>query len=160
DTRNNLILETTKFDNKIANVTKRKFNELNQKIEEVTIQENIDRFPNQQPVRYDTSSVSFHYDIHGNLVKEFYRDNKHEIVETLTTIFSGNQKTLTYGISPDGDTTLIFNFVNNGDLITEIRHDKVNPSLQDTIIYNGDKIIQSLLIDADRNHRRKETYRY
>ncbi len=173
DEKNNLILETDKFENVVSTIIKTDYNSNNQKIQETTIQKSLEDIPknwnldsavahhnDKQAPHYDTSIIGFEYDIKGKLTKQFYKNSNKEIVETLTTLFSNRQKTLTFGISSNGDTTSICNYEKQGNLIAEIRHDKINPFSIDTSLYDGSKVIQTVFIDRKINFRRKETYKY
>ena len=82
------------------------------------------------------------------------------IVQTLTTLFSGSDKTLTFGINTKADTISITHFKKNGNFITEINQDKINILYTHTNLYDGDKLIEAVSIDKRMNFNRKETYKY
>ena len=170
DAKNNLILETDKIENVVNKIVRTNYNNNNQKIKETIIwlspeallkDLNLDTtialHNNKQVSRYDTSSSEFEYDSKGNLIKQFYKNSSNDIVETLTTLFSGNQKTFTFGIDPKGDTTTVFSYEKRGNLIAEIIRDSFST---ETNLYDGSKIIQTVFIGKERNYRRKDTYKY
>lgn len=173
DAKNNLALVTEKFENVVSKIIRNTYNDKNQKIEEMKIQKGVEEHPegwnldsavahhgDKTIPHYDTSIISYQYDKNGKLLNKIYRNSNHEIVETITTLYSGNQKTLTYGINEKGDTVSITNYKQKGNLMTEINHDKNNLLYTDTNLYDGDKLIEAVSIDKRTNFNRKETYKY
>lgn len=173
DAINNLILIIEKFENVVSKIIKNTYNDKNKKIEEMTIQKGFEETPegwnldsavahhgDKKIPHYDTSIISYQYDTKGNSINKIYKNSSYEIVETFTTLYSNNQKTLTYGINEKGDTISITNYKQNGNFITEINHDKINLLYTNTNLYDSDKLVESVSIDKRTNFNRKETYKY
>lgn len=173
DGRNNPTLETDKSFGETTEIIKTRYNDSSQKIEETTISR-VPEIPSESstlesavankdvkkraPV-YDTSSIAFEYDHKGNLIKQFYKNSKQEIVETVWTIYSNTRKVKGFGIYSNGDTSSIINFKYQGNLVTEIRSSK-NPILfNDTSLYDTKKIVMHTYID-NSNNKMKKTYKY
>ena len=168
DAKNNLALITEKFENVVSKIIKNTYSDQNQKIEEIKIQKrfeehaeggNLDSAIAHQGDRknpsYDTSIILYRYDVKGNLTDKIYKNSTHYV-----TLYSHNKKTLIYGINQKRDTISVTNYKRNGNLITEIIHDKKNILYTDTNLYHGDKLIESVSIDIRMNFKRRETYKY
>lgn len=173
DAKNNLVLMTEKFENVVSKIIRNSYNDKNQKIEEIKIQKGFEEHPEGWNLdssvahhgdkiipHYDTSIISYQYDKNGKPINKIYKNSSLEIVETVTTLYSDNQKMLTFGINEKGDTVSITNYKQKGNLITEINHDKNNLLYTNTNLYDGDKLIESVSIDKRMNFNRKETYKY
>lgn len=173
DAKNNLVLLTEKFENVVSKIIRNTYNDKNQKIEEMNIQKRLDETPegwnldsaiahhgDKKTPHYDTSIISYQYDIKGNIINKIYKNSNRDIVETITTIYSGNKKKVSYGINQMGDTVSITNYKQNGNLIAEINQDKNNLLYTETNLYDGTKLIEAISIDKRMNFNRKETYKY
>ena len=173
DAKNNLVLLTEKFQNVVSKIIRNTYNDKNQKIEEMNIQKTVEETPegwnldsaiahhnDKKTPHYDTSIISYQYDIKGNTINKIYKNSNREIVETITTIYSGNKKKVSYGINQMGDTVSITNYKQSGNLITEINQDKNNLLYTETNLYDGTKLIETISIDKRMNFNRKETYKY
>lgn len=173
DAKNNLILVTDIFENIISKIIKNIYDDKNRKTEEIRIQKSFEERPEGWNLdsavahhddkimpHYDTSIISYQYDTKGNQINQFYRNSSREITETLTTLFSDRQKTLTFGINSRGDTVSLTTYKKNGNLLTVINHDKNNLQYSHTRLYDGNKLIQIVSIDKRMDFNRKETYKY
>jgi hypothetical protein len=173
DAKNNLVVVTEKSENVVSKIIRNTYNDKNQKMEEMKIQKGFEEHPEGWNLdsavahhgdkiipHYDTSIISYQYDTKGNPINKIYKNSNRDIVETVTTLYSDSQKTLTYGINEKGDTVSVTNYKQNGNLITEINHDKKNLLYTNTNLYDGDKLIETVSIDKRMNFNRKETYKY
>jgi hypothetical protein len=173
DEKNNLVLTTSKSGNVIDKIVKTSYNDNNQKLEEVIIRKKFDSKPkdwnldslimhesDKKTPYYDTSIISYQYDLKGKLGKQFYKQSNQEIGETLTTLYSGITKTYTYGINFKNDTVSITNYDKQGNLTAEITRHNYDPFFRDTILYDGNKKVGEIKIDKKNNYKSKETYKY
>lgn len=173
DIRNNPVLITEKNKNTISKIVKNTYNSKNQKTEEIDIQKKPTDTPSNWNIdsavahdedkiipSYDTSIISYEYDANGNQITKIYKNVSRDIVEKITTLFSGNNKTGSYGTNSRGDTISITQYKRNGNLVTEINQDKNDLLYNDTNLYDGDKLIETVSIDKRMNFNSKETYKY
>ena len=96
-------------------ITSYKYNKnknlINQKIEEIRIDKKFEEHSwhgnldsafvhrnDKEIPRYDTSIISYKYDKKGNPINQLYINSRGEIGETVTTLYSGKQKTLTLAL--------------------------------------------------------------
>ena len=98
--------------------------------------------------------------MNGNLINKIYRNSNRAVIETMTTLFAGNNKILTFGINTKGDTISMTNYKKNGNFVTEINQDKNNILYTHTNLYDRDKLIEAVSIDKRMNFNRKENYKY
>lgn len=173
DVKNNLTLQTDKSFGETTEIIERRYNDSTEKIEEITISLRPEIHPEswnldsaithkddkKRPLVYDTSSIAFEYDHKGNLIKQFYKNSKQEIVETVWTLYSDTSKVNGFGIYSNGDTSSIINFKYQGNLITEIRSSKNPIPFIDTTLYDTKKIVMHTYFD-NSNYKMKETYKY
>ena len=168
DDKNNLVLETEKFETIITKIVKNTYNDKNQKIEEMEILKKAEEHPegwnldsaiahygDKKNPSYDTSIISYQYDTKGNMTNMMYKNSTSYI-----TLYSDNKKILTYGITEKGDTISITNYKQEGNLTREISYDKNKLFYHNTTLYDGDKIIEFISIDKKMNFNRRETYKY
>ena len=171
DIKNNPILKVKKIENVAWEITKKTYDDKNQKIEEMEIRKKFEEKPadwnldstlahRNDKIHYDTSIISYQFDTEGNEITKIYRNSHREVTETITTLFSGKQKTQSFGVNSKTDTVSITNFTKNGNLISEIAHDKINLYYNNTKLYDGNRLIQLVSIDKMMNLKRKETYKY
>jgi hypothetical protein len=172
DAKNNLTLQTNESFGETTETIRRRYNDKNQKIEEITItlmpeirpeswtlDSAIAHRNDKKNPDYDTLSMAFEYDKKGNLVKEFYKNSNQEIVETVWTLYSDTVKINRFAIHSNGDTSSITNFKKQGNLIAEIRQSNKPIPYTDTTLYDGEKIVTHIYID-NSSFKIKETYKY
>lgn len=171
DTKNNLIIKKNIFQNVLSEMSKFKYNELGQKVEEVKINKQPNIVPENWNVdsalvhqsdkkiyHYDTLRISYNYDENGNLARQLKKTTNN--IDTLVTGFAKNSKTLTWDINSKGDTVSITKYQKDNNLIIEIRNDKMNKIYTDTTIYDESRKLQSVSINRIANYRHKITYKY
>ena len=173
DAHNNLILSTDKYDDVIDQIVNTSYNRNNLKQEEVLVRIKYDSIPkdwnadsiiafhnNRRNLHYDTSIISYQYDLNGKLLKKIYKSKNRDIEETLTTLYSDTSKTFTYGINSRNDTVSITKYEKQGNLIAEIERRTHDLLSADTILYDGNKKVEQTVIDKKYNHKKKETFKY
>lgn len=172
DSKNNLILEIKRTDGVITSITKYIYNNLNQEIKKIEILKALEPYPKnwnfdsavahhndkKSHPRYDTSVIKSSYDNQGNLTRQAYCRADEIPVETLLTLYSNGQKSITYGISPRGDTTSVYKYEKEAGLTKEIRETKIDPSFKLTTWYDRINKVKEIMIS--HNMRSMKTYRY
>jgi len=172
DAKNNLILKTNIFQKVLGEMSKFKYNDFGQKVEEIKIQKLPDIMPENWNMdsllahhsdkiihHYDTLTIAYGYNTNGDIVGEVYK-KANKIDYKLITLFSKNLKALTFEINSKGDTISITRYERNKDLMIEIKNDKRANLYTDTTIFSKNLKLQSTVINSALSYRHKDAFKY
>lgn len=107
--------------------------------------------------KYDTTLNTYEYDLNGNPTHVISSDTKGVVHVTTITQYSGNEKTFSFSLTPQGDTTGTLTFQHDGKLIKHIV-DMKKMNTVDTIWFDNDKIIKSISHHGQMKYKNLTTY--
>jgi hypothetical protein len=156
DEKNNPIYIMTKSEGVNYDRSRIEYNNNNQEIKSVDIfqvmenaSESMDidsialRKKDTKKLTFDTTINTYNYDDIGNLIKWISSNTKGEIEKTNVTIYSGKEKTSGYALDNNGDTTVTFTYIKDGDILKEIAKTNEDGGV-DTTWQQNDKVLKMI----------------
>lgn len=161
DIRGNLILnvelEVDGSKSKLSTLSKSSYNSNNQEVVRFGIREDF-----LHKGHYDTLITSYTYDREGHVVTETYGNPEQQDRSMSTTAYANGMKVATYITKKNGDTTVVYNYTQEGDLVRKTPRyiHEADPRFLDTVWYHGDKVVKSvnLLIDSHQKMMKRRKY--
>ena len=165
DSKNNLISEIHKSFEITISITKIYYNEQNQETKRIVMHNTQSDHPEldvkkQSNSLFDTIIKVNFYDQQGNLIKQTASNSNNVVQFNLFTFYANGQKTITYEVDENRDTTTMFRYKKVGNLIEEKVVSKSDPNSYVTTWYDGKKKVKRIFYDSNTNRKLMETYKY
>lgn len=178
DAKSNMVLDV-EYDvrnskNIMSSLSKRVYNLKNQEIVRFEVRRNLEpdpanwtldsvvaHFNDKKIVKYDTSIISSSYDGNGFLVKETHGNPEHSTEHILYSTYSQGIKQTTVITTANGDTTIVYKYDKDGDLIRETKdYRKILPYTIDTTWYRGTQVVKRVLYFKKSHFKEMRLFRY
>jgi len=133
------------------------FQKMSDNPNDLILDSTVIRRNDKRQFQFDTSIITFEYDTKGNEIRSSVYDTKGMVQETTVTQYSGSEKTFSFSLTTQGDTTGTLTFQHEGKLIKHIV-DMKKMNAVDTIWFDNDKIIKSISYYGKMKHKDVTTY--